>query len=96
MVNVLKQELSPFPQSLAKPGGEMNTISKVDLISSLISRLHTPSDVPDADVKIFVLIVRHALIPSHGNHIGCHTFGGPAGVFIQISKLYFWRTYNQS
>ena len=36
MVNVLKHE-SPFPQSLAKPGGEMNTISKADLITILIA-----------------------------------------------------------
>jgi len=30
MVNLLKNELSP---SLAKPGGDMNTTSKVDVIS---------------------------------------------------------------
>ena len=62
MVNVLKHELSPFPQSLAKPGGEMNTTSKADLISILMGELRTPSDIPDADLKTCVLIDNHALI----------------------------------
>ena len=46
-VNVLKHELSQFPQSLAKPGGEMNTKSKANLISILMAVLHTDSDVSD-------------------------------------------------
>ena len=88
MVNVLKQELSPFPQSLAKPGGEMNISSKVDLISILMVGLHIPSDVPDADIKTCVLIDWHALIQSFGKPDGCQTFGDLAGVFMQIATRY--------
>ena len=64
MVNVLKHGLSPFPKSLAKPGGEMNTTSKGDLISILMAGLHTPSDIPDADIKTYELIDSHVLIQS--------------------------------
>jgi len=41
MVNVLKHELSPFPQSLAKYEGEMKTTSNVDLISIFLAGFHT-------------------------------------------------------
>ena len=48
MVNVLKHELSPFPQSLTKPGGgEMNTTSKADWIRILMGGFYTTSDVLD-------------------------------------------------
>jgi len=40
MVNALNHELSPLPKSFAKPGGEMNTTSKADLISILMAGLH--------------------------------------------------------
>jgi len=85
MVNVLKHELSPFPQSLANLGGEMNTTSKADLMA----RRHTPSDIPDAHLKICVLIDGHALIQSFGKPHGCQTFDDLAGVFMRIATLYF-------
>ena len=62
MVIVLKHELSPFPQSLEKPGREVNTTSKADLISILMARLHTPSDGPGADMKTCELNDGYALI----------------------------------
>jgi len=96
MVNVVKHELSPFPQSLTKPGGgEMNTTSKEDLISILMAGLHTPFDIPNADIKTCVLIDRHALIQSPGKPQGCQTFDDIAGMFMQIAKL-LWRTNNHS
>ena len=67
----------------------MNTISKTDLISILMAGLHTPSDVPDADMRTCVLIDGHALIQPIGKPHGCHTFGDLAGVFMQIATLYF-------
>ena len=85
MVNVLKHGLSPFPKSLAKPGGEMNTTSKADLISILMAGLHTPSDSTDDYLNTCVLIDGHALIQPDG----CPTIDNIAGVFIQIATLYF-------
>ena len=89
MVNVLKNELFPFSQSLAKPGGEMNTTSKADLINILMAVFHIPSDVPDDDMKTCVLIDGHALIQSPGKHHGCQTLGDLAGVLMQLATRYF-------
>ena len=50
--------------------------------------LHTPCDVPDADMKICVLIDGHALIQSLGRPHGCYTFGDLARVFMQIAARY--------
>jgi len=85
MVDVLKHELSLFPQSLAKSGGEINTTSKADLINILMAVFHIPSYVPDADMKTCVLVVGHALIHSLEKPHGCQTFDDLAGVFIQIA-----------
>ena len=52
MVNVIKYE----------HGRDMNTTLKTDVISILMDGLHTPSDIPDADLKTCVLIDNHALI----------------------------------
>ena len=87
MVNLLKHELSPFPQALAKLEGEITTTSKTDLIS--MTGLHTPYDVPNADMKTCVLIDGHAVIQSLRKSHGCHTFGHLAGVFMQIATRYF-------
>ena len=88
IVNVPKHELSQFPQLLAKPGGEMNTTSKAYLIRILMAGLHTPSDVPDADIKTSVLIDGHALIQSPGKPHECQAFGELADVFMQIATRY--------
>ena len=51
--------------------------------------LHTPYDVPNADMKTCVLIDGHAVIQSLRKSHGCHTFGHLAGVFMQIATRYF-------
>ena len=56
MVNVIMHQLFSVKQSLAKPSGEINITSKVDLISILIVGLHTSSDVPNAALKTCALI----------------------------------------
>ena len=89
MVNVLKHELSPFPQSLANLGGEMNTTSKADLISIFMAELHTPSVISHAYINTCTLMDGHALIQSHGKHRGCQTVDNLAGVFMHIATLYF-------
>ena len=71
MMNVFKHELFPFPQSLAKPGGEMNTSLKGDFISSLMAGLHTPSNILDADIKTCRHIYRYSLIQSLGKPHRC-------------------------
>ena len=86
MVNVLRH-LCPFPQSLAKAGGEINTSEKVDLISIFMAGLHTLSDVPDADMKTCMLIDGHALIQLTGKLHGCQTFGDQAGVFMNFQYV---------
>jgi len=47
--------------------------------------LHTPSDVPDDDIKICVLIDGHGLIQSSRKPHGCDL----AGVFMQIPTCNF-------
>ena len=66
MVNILKHELSPISLSLAKHGCDMNSTPKGKLISILMVGLHTPSDVPEADMKICMLIDGHGHIQALG------------------------------
>jgi len=82
MVNVLKHELSPFPQSLAKLGGRLD-----QHLDDWIS--HSLWCSPGADMKVCVLIDGQALIQSLGKPYGCQTFGDLAGVFMQIATHYF-------
>jgi len=50
--------------------------------------LHTPSDIPDADMKTYMLIDGPALIQSNGNPHGCNTYGDLASVFMQLAARY--------
>lgn len=47
MDSIVKHELSPVPLSLAKPGGQMNSTPKADLISILMSGVSIPPEVPE-------------------------------------------------
>jgi len=49
----------------------MNTNSKADLFSILRPGLHIPSNIPDADLKAYVLIGGRAVNQSLGNAHGC-------------------------
>ena len=83
MVNILKHELSPISLSLAKHGCDLNSTPKGKLISILMVGLHTPSDVPEADMKICMLIDGHGHIQALGKPHGCQMFGDYADVFMQ-------------
>ena len=81
--DILKHELSPVPLSLAKPGGEMNTTAKSDLLSLLTTaqEIAVPAEVPKTDLTTCVLIDGHALIQALGKPQGCTTFSDYATVF---------------
>ena len=89
MVHILKHELSPIPLSLAKAGGDMNSTPKSDLVDMLMTGLYAPSEVPEASLKMCVLIYGHALIQALGKSQGCQTFGDYAERFMQIVTHYF-------
>ncbi|XP_071479491.1 uncharacterized protein [Diadema antillarum] len=84
MASVLEHELSPIPLSLANSGGELNSTPKAELISALMGEVHTPSNVPDTNLKTCLLIDGHALIQSLGKPRGCRTFGEYADVFTNV------------
>ncbi len=89
MGDILKHELFPIPLSLAQPSGDMNTITKAELIGVLTEGVDIPSEVPDADTKTCVLIDGHALIQSLGKRNGCQTFGNYTDVFVQKVTRHF-------
>lgn len=60
--SVLQHELAPLQLSLAKPGGEMNSTSKAELISLLTDGLGLSSCPPNDEIRTCVLIDGHALI----------------------------------
>ena len=82
--DILKHELSPVPLSLAKPDGQMNTISKADLLFLLTTAMgiETPSDIPESDMRTCVLIDGHAKIQALGKPHGCSSFGDYADTFV--------------
>ena len=91
MDSIVKHELSPVPLSLAKPGGQMNSTPKANLISILMSGVSIPPEVPEADMKTCVLIDVHALIliQTLGKPPGCQTFGDYADAFMRHVAHHF-------
>ena len=82
--DILKHELSPVPLSLTKPGGQMNTTSKSDLLFLLTTAMgiETTSDIPESDMQMCVLIDGHAKIQALGKPQGCSSFGDYADTFV--------------
>ena len=59
-----------FYDALKKHQSEMNTTLKADLISILMAGFHTPSDVPETDMKTCVLTVGRPLgSPMDARHL---------------------------
>jgi hypothetical protein len=74
----MEHELAPVPSSLAKPGGQMNSTPKAELIDILMAVISVLSDVSEADMKTCVLVDGRALIHTLGKPHGCQTFGNYA------------------
>jgi hypothetical protein len=89
MKNILKHELSPIPLSLANTAGEMNSTNKAELISILLNKIETVSELPESDLKTLFLIDGHALIQAMGKPPGCLTFGDYADAFIRSVTRHF-------
>ena len=89
MGSILKHELSPFPLSLAKHGGDMNSTQKSELINVLVDGIPIPSAIPEANMKTCVMIDGHGLIQALGEPHGCQTFGDYADVFLNNVTNHF-------
>ena len=71
-MKILEHELSPYPLSLARIDGTINTCSKSDMLHDL--GLHVPNTIPDGEHESCVIIDGHALIQSPGKPAACKTF----------------------
>ena len=80
IADILKTVLSPVPLSLAKPGREMNTKVKSELLSLLTTaqEIATPAEIPKTDLTTCVIIDGQSL----GKPQGSSTFGDYATVFV--------------
>ncbi|KAI0217523.1 hypothetical protein LSAT2_030702, partial [Lamellibrachia satsuma] len=87
MVSILKHELSPIHLYLAKHEDEVNSTPKAELNSFLVVVLHTRWEVPEANMKICVLIDGQRLINALGKPHGCQTFGDCFDVFLLNLQL---------
>lgn len=67
--NVLKHELSPILLSSTNTEGEMHSINKAELISVLMKRIETVTELPRCDMKTCLLIKGHALFQTIIFHI---------------------------
>ena len=60
--SILQHELTSIPLSFAKAGGEMNSISKSELIGILADGFNLLPDFPESEIRTCALIGGHALI----------------------------------
>ena len=93
MDSVMKHELSTVLLSIAKVGGDMHSTSKVELIDILKGQINIPSELPEADMKTYVLI--DVLIKALGKPNGCQTFGEYADAFFNVVRCYFDRNISR-
>ena len=85
MNEILQHELSSLPLSLARMNGDMNSISKSDMINILMGDIEVQHSIPaqDDSHKTCIIIDRHALIQAQGKPHNCKTFQDYAGIFFK-------------